>query len=266
MLKFFSLLCLTLLMSCTAERDSVTEPQLPTTIMAVFAHPDDETTVAPILSKYAAEGATVHLVIATDGRYGVTDHAGIPAGDSLIDVRKDELICSCQKLGIEPPLQLTGRDMMGMEIGMDAFFGELIGIEDQLEAVIDSIRPDVVITFGPEGDSGHPDHRLTAAVTTELLLSGKLSYLPELYYFSHTKTQAAKFGDWHLNYANEEYLTTQIPFSETDAERYYDAIRCHQSQFSTQQMEEWIAAERADEDKRIFFRKVVLAKERQTGF
>ncbi len=37
------------------------------TLLAVFAHPDDESTVGPVLAKYVREGATVHLVIATDG-------------------------------------------------------------------------------------------------------------------------------------------------------------------------------------------------------
>ncbi|WP_273444764.1 PIG-L deacetylase family protein [Neolewinella agarilytica] len=266
MLKYLLILCSVLLVGCGAETASVPEATSPGTIMAVFAHPDDETTVAPILSKYAAEGVTVHLVIATDGRYGVTDHAGIPAGDSLVEVRNGELACSCRALGIEPPIHLSRRDMLGMEQGMDAFFGQLIGMEDALEAVIDSLHPEVIITFGPDGDSGHPDHRLTADVTTELFFSGKLKYRPELYYFSYTPTQATKYGDWNLNYADEQFLNTRISFSETDAERYYDAIRCHQSQFTPQAMEDWIAAERADEDKRIFFRKVVVAEKEQVGF
>lgn len=234
--------------------------------MAVFAHPDDETTVAPILARYAAEGATVHLVVATDGRFGVTDHAGIPAGDSLVDVRKAELACSCRALGIEPPIQLSRRDMLGMEQGMGEFYNQLINMEDELETVIDSIRPDIVLTFGPEGDTGHPDHRLTADVTTELLFSGKLDYRPELYYFSYTKAQSGKYPAWNLNFAAEQFLDTRITFSEADADRYYTAIRCHQSQFTPKEMEEWIAVERADMNNVIFFRKVVLAEELSTRF
>lgn len=206
------------------------------------------------------------MVIATDGRFGVTDHSGIPAGDSLIAIRKKELACSCEALGIEPPIQLSQKDMLGSNEGMGPFFGQLIQMEDELETVIDSLRPEIILTFGPEGDSGHPDHRLTADVTTELLLSGKLDYLPELYYFSYTKTQADKYVGWNLNYAAENFLDTQISFSELDAERYYAAIRCHQSQYSTQEMTEWIALEKADADKRIFFRKLILPKERQSGF
>ena len=42
-------------------------------ILAVFAHPDDESTIAPILARYTREGAKVYLVIVTDGRYGTND-------------------------------------------------------------------------------------------------------------------------------------------------------------------------------------------------
>ncbi|MBI2536668.1 MAG: PIG-L family deacetylase [Gemmatimonadetes bacterium] len=52
------------------------------TLVAVFAHPDDERIVGPLLARYAREGHEVYLVIATDGRKGVREHAGVPAGDS----------------------------------------------------------------------------------------------------------------------------------------------------------------------------------------
>src|SRR5436190_10540806 len=60
------------------------------TLVAVVAHPDDETLTSPVLARYAREGARVYVVIATDGRRGVAPHAGIPAGDSLATVRAGE--------------------------------------------------------------------------------------------------------------------------------------------------------------------------------
>ncbi|RMZ50374.1 hypothetical protein EB822_08640, partial [Flavobacteriaceae bacterium PRS1] len=44
------------------------------TLLAVFAHPDDEGTIAPLIVKYVEQGVKVHLVIVTDGRYGTNDH------------------------------------------------------------------------------------------------------------------------------------------------------------------------------------------------
>src|SRR6266540_6002529 len=74
------------------------------TLVAVFAHPDDETIVSPALAYYARQGARVYVVIATDGRKGVSKHAGIPAGDSLATVRAGEARCSARELGVQPPI------------------------------------------------------------------------------------------------------------------------------------------------------------------
>ena len=71
------------------------------TLLAVFAHPDDESTVSPILARYAREGVDVTVAIATDGRLGFREHAGIPAGDELAAVRREEMECAAGNLGIE---------------------------------------------------------------------------------------------------------------------------------------------------------------------
>ena len=52
-------------------------------VVAIFAHPDDERVIAPLLSRLAREGRETHLVIATDGSKGVTLFARIPAGEAL---------------------------------------------------------------------------------------------------------------------------------------------------------------------------------------
>src|SRR5687768_2626332 len=67
------------------------------TLVAVFAHPDDESIVSPALAHYARHGTRVYVVIATDGRKGVAKHAGIPAGDSLATVRAGEARCSARE-------------------------------------------------------------------------------------------------------------------------------------------------------------------------
>ena len=78
----------TLLLAGLSIGMGITTPPVPAqqptrTLVAVFAHADDERIVGPLLARYSREGARVVLVIATDGRKGVTRHAGIPAGDSL---------------------------------------------------------------------------------------------------------------------------------------------------------------------------------------
>src|SRR4051812_42831901 len=73
-------------------------PRSPGTLVAIFAHPDDETIVSPALARYAREGNKVYVIIGTDGRKGVSEHAHIPAGDSLAAVRAGEARCSARAL------------------------------------------------------------------------------------------------------------------------------------------------------------------------
>src|SRR5213593_2519234 len=69
-------------------------------ILAVFAHPDDQRVVGPLLSKLAREGRETHLVIATDGSKGVRDFAHIPAGPELAAARTKEANCAANRLGV----------------------------------------------------------------------------------------------------------------------------------------------------------------------
>src|SRR5258708_11554871 len=69
-------------------------------ILAVFAHPDDERVIGPLLSKLAREGRETHLVIATDGSQGIRDFAKIPAGAALSASRVKEATCAANRLGV----------------------------------------------------------------------------------------------------------------------------------------------------------------------
>src|SRR5438034_1257814 len=62
---------------------SASPAEAPRTLLAVFAHPDDETLVAPLLAAYARRGVRVQLAIVTDGEKGTQAHAAIPAGPEL---------------------------------------------------------------------------------------------------------------------------------------------------------------------------------------
>src|SRR6266481_7379832 len=76
-------------------------------IVAVFAHPDDERVIGPLLSRLAREGRETHLVIATDGSKGVRDFAHIPAGPTLAAARTKEANCAANRLGVRQ-LHLLG--------------------------------------------------------------------------------------------------------------------------------------------------------------
>src|SRR5438045_4067519 len=69
-------------------------------VVAIFAHPDDERIIGPLLSRLAREDRETHLVIATDGSKGVRDFAAIPAGAELAAARAKEASCAATRLGV----------------------------------------------------------------------------------------------------------------------------------------------------------------------
>src|SRR6267143_6668229 len=106
-------------------------------ILAVFAHPDDERVIGPLLSRLAREGRETHLVIATDGSKGVRDFAHIPAGAELAAARTKEAQCAANRLGVRQ-LHLLGLPDGGLASVEGR--GEL---RSGLAAIIDALRPAV---------------------------------------------------------------------------------------------------------------------------
>jgi len=122
------------------------------TLVAVFAHPDDEAFgVGGALSRYAAEGVQVHVVTATRGEAGGIADAALATPANLAYVREQELRCACQAYGIQPP------QFLGYTDGQmaNAHQGQAVG---KVVRLLREVKPQVVITFGPEGIYGHYDH------------------------------------------------------------------------------------------------------------
>jgi LmbE family N-acetylglucosaminyl deacetylase len=213
------------------------------TLVAVFAHPDDETIVAPALSHAARNGATVYLVVATDGRRGVSKHAGIPAGDSLATVRASEARCSAAALGARPPL-LLGFEDAGLSV-LSPWPGEpLDRLAKRIDSTLRVLHPDVVLTWGPEGGYGHQDHRLVGDVVTQVFQSGAVGSA-RLLYVGFTADRIAGAPRWygsHVYPTAQALLTTRITFDERDREAARRAIACHKSQATEADMNESFTA------------------------
>jgi N-acetyl-1-D-myo-inositol-2-amino-2-deoxy-alpha-D-glucopyranoside deacetylase len=119
-------------------------------VLAVFAHPDDESIVAGgTLAACAAAGIEVALACATRGEGGV-DVTGALAAGELGRVREAELRAACRELGIRRV------DVLGLPDGglreAAAELGDAVG------RLLAAVRPSAVVTFGPEGLYWHPDH------------------------------------------------------------------------------------------------------------
>jgi LmbE family N-acetylglucosaminyl deacetylase len=203
------------------------------TLVAIFAHPDDETMVGPLLARYGREpGTKVHLVLVTNGEKGVTPFANIPAGEQLAAVRMKEADCASSALGLQPVVRL------GMPDGGLSSSQVLAEATTKLRAAVASLKPDAIVTWGPDGGYGHPDHRLVSALVTQIVQTG--DWTPRLYYAGLPKSRLESDAVKELRFPApfspvlDEYLNTRVPYSPEDAERARKSLACHASQFTPQ--------------------------------
>lgn len=138
--------------------------------MVILAHPDDESfPIGGTLAKSAAEAVRVVLVCATKGEAGI---AGLtPEATAMIRAR--ELRAAAQALGIAEVVFLGYLDGQLAQARPEAAILRLV-------ALLRAEQPQAVITFGPDGISGHPDHlaiyRLTTAAFDQAGISGARLY------------------------------------------------------------------------------------------
>lgn len=142
-----------------------------TTLLVVLAHPDDESfPIGGTIAKYAAAGVRVILVCATRGEAGVPDMASREAGL----LRQRELEAAAAVLGIAQVRWLPYMDGTLANANTD----EVVA---HLEEIMRGTQPQAIITFGPDGISGHPDHvaisRYTTSAFDRVLPVGRLYYV-----------------------------------------------------------------------------------------
>ncbi len=204
------------------------EPSRPAVLLAVFAHPDDEIIAGPALSRYAAEGHAVHLLTLTSGQIGDA-HTDIPRGDALGAAREDESRCSAAALGIEEPV------LPGFMDGGIAPWGGLPEIRRRVREEMRRVRPDVVITWGPDGLSGHTDHRIASSLATEIFQEswGEIPPPQKLYYAAVPAQPGQAAADVQGDRASitPDLVTTQIS-AQQYVEQTREAMHCHKTQWN----------------------------------
>ena len=139
------------------------------TLMAVHAHPDDEaSSTGGVLARYSAEGVRTVLVTCTNGEFGDAP-GGIKPGEEghdeqeVAEIRLAELRESAKILGVTD-LELLGYHDSGMvewdyKSRPDAFCNvPLADVAARIGGLIERYRPQVVVTYDPEGGYEHPDH------------------------------------------------------------------------------------------------------------
>jgi LmbE family N-acetylglucosaminyl deacetylase len=138
----------------------------PLKLMCVLAHPDDESlATGGILAKYAAAGVKTYLVMATRGERGwfgpAADH---PGPQALGRLREAELWAAAYVLGLDEVIFLDYQDGKLDQANPAEAIGKIV---TQLRR----IRPDVVVTFDPNGLYGHPDHIAISQLTTAAVVA-----------------------------------------------------------------------------------------------
>ncbi len=129
-------------------------------LLCIFAHPDDEVFCSGgTIAKYVALNADVMVVSATKGDAGQIRDANIATRRTLGNVREQELFESCKHLGAQSVTCLDYGDGTLKDLDINLLVEHVVKI-------IREFRPDMVITFGPDGAYGHPDHIVIGEATT----------------------------------------------------------------------------------------------------
>ena len=143
-------------------------------LMVILAHPDDESfPMGGTLAKYAAQGVKIVLVCATLGEAGIPELSPSKVGK----IRSAELRCAAGNLGIKEIRFLGHRDGTLSQIDSEE-------ITEKLVSLMQQYQPQVVITFGPDGISGHPDHTTISARTTQSFDRAELANSARLFYLA----------------------------------------------------------------------------------
>lgn len=224
-------------------------------LMAIFAHPDDEMTVAPILSKYVEEGVQVYLVICTDGRYGTNDFTDHEAGEGLVAIRKEEMKCAAQKLGVQL-IHLNYHDQLKAGEGYDGHVPHARKLIIELENIISEKKPDAIITWGPDGGSTHMDHRLVGASVTQVFISKIWDRTKKLYYVGTPSHLIEEKEQKKLAGIDSVYVKTRIEYSEEDAKKAMESLQCHKTQVSPEMLA-WRKVSRVKQKNTIYLREFV---------
>ena len=229
-------------------------------MLLVHAHPDDETiNNGSTMAMYAALGAQVTLVTCTRGEEGevlVPDlaHLAAHATDSLGDHRVEELADAMKALGIsdhrflgEGRIKYRDSGMMGTEPNNrpDVFWqADLEVASDDLVAIIEEVKPHVLITYDEIGGYGHPDH--IQAHRVAMRAAEKATWDVQKIYWNVMPKSVIQEGIDAMKKIGSDFMGAEkaedLPFAKDDSfvhamvdgnayvEKKMDAMRAHATQ------------------------------------
>lgn len=188
-------------------------------LMVIVAHPDDESfPIGGTIAKTVAEGGEVMLITATRGEAGIPGMKPDEAGR----LRERELRAACEALGVKALRFLDYVDGTLDQVEAHAAIEQLI-------ALMRAFRPDAIITFGPEGISGHPDHvTVHHWASAAFERARRAGWARRLYYITPSAATAQGCGVP----PSSEQVSGAVAFIDVGAHRVTKvrAMQCHVSQ------------------------------------
>ena len=137
------------------------------TVLAVSAHPDDDTLFAGgALARWADHGYAVYTLCTTRGEGGEVGEPPVGPIEQLGQIREREARCAAQTLGeqeiffldfVDPRMEINGTPLP-----IDATLEQFA---EEIAAYLERLRPAIVLTHGRDGEYGHPQHRFTHLAT-----------------------------------------------------------------------------------------------------
>ncbi len=204
-------------------------------ILAIFAHPDDESfLMGGTLAYYAANGVEVKLLCLTQGEQGYSPLASADERQQLPKIRQRELTRCCEILGVQllPVLDFPDGRLAQFNVSK---------LAQPITSAIRSLRPDIILTFGAEGLTGHPDHlAIHRAVKLAFYIAAPAG--AALFYGGLSEKSIGQLSNrlegsvgslrLALTGAPKIDLDTSIDISQTSYLKWV-ALFCHQSQYAS---------------------------------
>jgi len=209
------------------------------TLLAVFAHPDDETfRPGGTLALLARRGVRVQVLTATRGQAGSCGDPPLCTPAELPTVREHELRCACAALGLELPRILDYRDGHLDEADADGLIAAILD-------VVREVRPQVMLSFGPDGLSGHPDHIAIGRCAAEAFR--RAGEVAALYTVAVPRSVAERLGIGRACPVPDEEIALTVDVTPA-WEQKLAAMRCHATQWSASPL-----TRASEERQRLFF-------------
>jgi LmbE family N-acetylglucosaminyl deacetylase len=185
----------------------------------------------------------VHLLVVTDGAQGSVN-AGVPPGPELAQIRIRETQCAAEALGLQPPIFMGFPDGRLGDYTNDPTL--LYRVTARLAQELERLRPDAIVTWGPDGGMGHPDHRIVSNLVTQVARAGAPGSSQRLYYIyipaEGFRALYPERGVPPLLLPEGRHLTVRVGFEPVDFAAARRATACHQTQFTGDMMERMLAA------------------------